>query len=243
MNSRKNKRRFFAVILASLLAMSASVCARAEMPSNVYFSCHTDRKLIALTFDDGPHPRYTPAILDVLDKYGIRATFFMVGENISLYSEVAKEVVARGHEIGNHTESHPPVRKRSDMELKEEILTAEKKIETLTGKKPTVFRPPEGLCPERIGRIAGGLGYTVILWTVDTRDWAATPSKQIVQNVTAKVKNGDILLFHDYVSYENTTIRAIEEIIPRLLKEGYTFVTVPELLEEEERYLQSRAVS
>ena len=246
MNLQKNRtRRIFAtcLILAFLLPLCLPFYSSAATRSNVFFSCHTDRKVIALTFDDGPHPRYTRQILSLLKEYGITATFFMVGVNITRYPDVARAVAEGGHAIGNHTYTHPPVKERGDEEMRAEILRAEKEIEDIVGKKPTVFRPPEGTCPNRISSLAGRLGYSVILWTVDTRDWAATPPEKIVSNVMGHVKSGDILLFHDYVSYKNTTIDALKILLPMLIREGYQFVTVPELLMEEERYFESQAVS
>ncbi|MBR2951371.1 MAG: polysaccharide deacetylase family protein [Clostridia bacterium] len=229
MNSRRSKLLRILSFLLALTLFSFPICAL-ESVKNVYHCSHTDEKVIALTFDDGPHPRYTKEILELLDMHGIRATFFMIGENISNYPESAKMVFEAGHEIGNHTDTHPCIRHVSSHGIAEEMRTAEKKIIELTGEKPRLFRPPEGLCSHEICQIAEEMDYSVILWTVDTRDWAGTPTDVITKGVMKRVRGGDILLFHDYVSRRGHTLDALRKIIPALQKEGYTFLTVSELL-------------
>ncbi len=183
---------------------------------------------IALTFDDGPHPYQTDKILALLEKYGVKATFFVVGENVSYYTDVFLREVEAGHEIGNHTYHHTVLASCTENQIKEELETTTGLIEELTGKKPTLFRPPEGNC-DSIEQ-ARKSGYTVVLWSVDTRDWAKTPTDEIVKNVESSVKNGSILLFHDYTSKSAHTLEALEILIPRLMEKGYEFVTVSELL-------------
>lgn len=224
----KTLLRMFAFFLALTLFLVPTEAT--EQAKNVYHCSHTDEKVIALTFDDGPHPRYTREILALLDKYGIRATFFMIGENISNYPETAKMVFDAGHEIGNHTDTHPCIRHIKSSSIAEEMRTAERKIVDLTGEKPKLFRPPEGLCSHEICQIAEQMDYSVILWTVDTRDWAGTPTKVITDGVMKRVRGGDILLFHDYVSRRGHTLDALRKLIPALQAEGYTFLTVSELL-------------
>ena len=225
---RRNLARLAALLLASVLTfLPIHSLAHAK---NVYHCSRTDEKVVALTFDDGPHPRYTREILQLLERYGIRATFFMIGENISNYPDTAKMVVAAGHEVGNHTDTHPSIRRADNAAVRREMEIAEKKISDLTGERPSLFRPPEGLCSHEICQIAEEMDYSVILWTVDTRDWAGTPTDVITKGVMKRVRGGDILLFHDYVSRRGHTLDALRKIIPALQKEGYTFLTVSELL-------------
>ena len=188
-----------------------------------------ETKRIALSFDDGPHPRFTPIILDLLDRYGIKATFFMIGRNVESYPVVAKEVMARGHEIGNHTFSHPHMRAVSEKELLWEIEQTEKILADNGIPRPRLFRPPEGFRSEGQVKKLADAGYTTVIWSLDTNDWQGRASKEIVSVVLGGVRGGDILLFHDYTSRKNT-ITALEELIPRLIKDGYEFVTVSELL-------------
>ncbi len=223
--------RFLSCLLS--LAVLALPIGAAEQAKNVYHCSHTDEKVLALTFDDGPHPRYTKEILALLDEYGIRATFFMIGENIANYPETARMVFEAGHEIGNHTDTHPCIRRIDHNGLAKEMQDAEKKIVELTGSKPNLFRPPEGLCSHDICEIAQKMDYSVILWTVDTRDWAGTPSEVIKDGVLKRVRGGDILLFHDYVSRRGHTLEALRKLIPALQSQGYEFLTVSELLAHE----------
>ena len=198
---------------------------------NVYCGADTKEKIIALTFDDGPHPRYTDEVLDVLKKYSVRATFFAIGENVALYPEQLMRAASEGHEIGNHTYTHPSLKKMSAEDLKAELVKAEKAIESVTGEKPRLFRPPEGCCNKTVVECANQLKYTTVLWSVDPRDWSSPPVESMVANVMNNVRGGAILLFHDYNSSRRSpTPAALGQIIPALIDRGYSFVTVSELL-------------
>ena len=188
-----------------------------------------EAKRIALSFDDGPHPRFTPAILKLLSEYGIKATFFMIGSNVERYPDVARAVHAAGHEIGNHTYSHPHMRALSLRELMDEIQKAENIFEQNGIPRPRLFRPPEGFRSKEQVQALHSAGYTTIIWSLDTNDWRGKEASEIVSVVLDGIRGGDILLFHDYTSRKNT-ITALEELIPRLIKDGYEFVTVSELL-------------
>ena len=219
-------KKLFSILLAlSLFATMPRICRAACIR-------HGDESTprIALTFDDGPHPYQTDKILALLEKYNIKATFFVVGENVSYYADVLRREVAAGHEIGNHTYHHTVLAGCTEDTIREELGTTAAIIEEVTGKKPTLFRPPEGnvACIEK----ADAEGYTVVLWSVDTRDWAKTPTREIVENVKMHVKNGSILLFHDYVSKDAHTYEALETLLPTLIDMGYEFVTVSDLLGE-----------
>ncbi len=187
-------------------------------------------KQIALTFDDGPHPAYTREILSILAEYDIRATFFIIGVNAETWPGLVEETVAAGHEIGNHTYRHANLRRESYDTIRGEILGMENVLWQQTEVRPHLFRPPGGLYGDEVCRAAADLDYTVILWTVDTRDWAHTPVEEIVENVLTSTESGDIILFHDYVAAPSPTPAALRQIIPALLERGYTFVTVSELL-------------
>lgn len=189
-----------------------------------------DEPQIALTFDDGPHPVYTPQILDILKANGIKATFFIIGENAENHPEIVRRIIAEGHEIGNHTYSHPHLKKIGDEELTHEL----KKTETLLREKfhytPTLFRPPEGYCCAAVQQSSDRMGYALTLWDVDTTDWAHNPSENIIKTVLATVKEGSIILCHDYVTKPSPTPDAIKVLIPKLKAKGYEFVTVSELI-------------
>ena len=192
----------------------------------------TEEKRIALTFDDGPCEKYDPEILDVLDKYGVIATFFLVGENIERDPLSAKRIAERGHEIGNHTYSHKKMGKLSESELISEMTRTSELIKGVCGYTPTLFRPPEGYVNGVVSSAASSGGYTLVLWSIDTLDWQGRAACDIVDTVISNAKNGAIILCHDYIWKKSETAKAINEFIPILQKMGYKFITVSELLEE-----------
>lgn len=199
---------------------------------NVYCGIDTEEKLVALTFDDGPHPRYTDVILDILKEYNVRATFFVVGENVDLYSNVLKRVFEEGHEIGNHTYTHSCLKSLSASDISDEMKRTELAVKSVIGDTAVqLFRPPEGCCNKNVVDSAVERGYKVILWTVDPRDWASSPVDTVVDNIMHNVNSGSIILCHDYNSNKHSpTPEAIRTVIPRLLSQGYRFVTVSELI-------------
>lgn len=199
----------------------------------VYYRHKNDRMEIALSFDDGPHPRYTPEILSILKEYGVTATFFMVGENVIYYPDTAEAVLAAGHEIGNHTYTHKRLRGLSDAEIRREILRGEEAIATLGEYRPHLLRPPEGSMNRTIQRMSGELDYRLILWDIDTRDWAHTAPEVICKQILENIQAGDIILMHDFISKNSPTPAALRLVIPALLDRGYHFVTVSRLIDGE----------
>ncbi len=197
----------------------------------IYHGRRNDRMEIALSFDDGPHPRYTPQILDILAEYGVRATFFMVGENVGYYPKAAEAVAAAGHEIGNHTFTHRRFNLMSEHEMLREIAACEDAISSVSEQKPQFIRPPEGQLNETMRRVIGTLDYRIVLWDVDTRDWAHTPPDAICQHILDTVQAGDIILMHDFIGHDSPTPEALRLVIPALLARGYHFVTVGELVD------------
>ena len=198
---------------------------------NEYYFYRNEDNKIALTFDDGPHPIYTPQILDLLDKYNIKATFFIIGINAVNYKDTLNEIVKRGHEIGNHTFSHTILRDKSASEIICEVEKCRQKIYDISGENTILFRPPGGLMAHLDPEDAELLeGYDIILWNVDTLDWAHNSPAKIYDCVINKTKSGDIILMHDYIGYNSPTLKALELIIPALMEKGYKFVTVSELI-------------
>ena len=216
---------------ALLISAALSLFAAAEGDGGIVVSkIDTEEKVVALTFDDGPHPRTTAEILDVLGEFGVRATFFNVGENAVKRPELTAREASEGHETGNHTFSHINVKSLSAEKVKKQLLDTEDAVLKATGSKPTLFRPPEGRIGEVGKRAAEELGYTVVLWSVDTRDWTHRTAEAIAKTVTDNVKSGDVILCHDFISGESHTAEALRIFIPKLLAEGYEFVTVSELI-------------
>lgn len=188
-------------------------------------------KVIALTFDDGPHATQTDEILAVLDKFQVKATFFPIGENIELHPEVTRRVRHAGHEIGNHTYTHATVSKLSDEALRKEIEDTANLLKEQCGVTPVLFRPPGGNISDSAVKIVNDMGYRYVLWSwkLDTRDWAAVSVDSVVNTVLKNVGDGNIVLFHDYVVGKSPTAKALEILIPALQEQGYRFVTVSQL--------------
>ncbi len=228
-------RRAVSFILCLSLIAVYSCKANAQYypdnKDNVYVHKNTVEKKIALTFDDGPHPKKTQKILDVLDKYCVKATFFVIGENARLYPEVLLDVKSRGHEIGNHTHSHESINKISYSSLIASVRECSNTINEIIGEQPKIFRPPEGYVNDGIASELYREGYDVILWRVDTLDWQGRSAKQIYNTVVNNVKCGDIILMHDFISYNSYTAHALDMLIPKLISDGYDFVTVSELID------------
>ena len=220
-------KRLFVILLA--LSFLLPIYCKAESKNGISHGVR-EGKRIALSFDDGPHPVFTPKLLSLLEKYGIKATFFMIGINVSRYPEVAKRVFMDGHEIGNHTYSHPHMKQLSIRALLDEVRKTETALAEIGIPQPKLFRPPEGFRSGEQVQALKNEGYQTIIWSLDTRDWEGKAAKDIISVVIDGVKGGDILLFHDYTARQNTTITALEQLIPRLIKDGYEFVTVSELM-------------
>ena len=220
-------KRVFSLLLVVFLFVGACYPVRAAIG---FSHGERDGKRIALSFDDGPHPTFTPKILALLEKYGVKATFFMIGRNVELYPTVAKSVDEGGHEIGNHTYSHPHMKNISLRQLEEEVIKTEEILASIGIEKPKLFRPPEGFRSMEQVKALETEGYQTIIWSLDTHDWQGRAANEIVSVVLNGVQGGDILLFHDYTGKHNTTITALEQLIPRLLKDGYEFVKVSELM-------------
>lgn len=194
-----------------------------------------DEKMIALTFDDGPDEDFTPQILDILKKYDVKATFFVVGEKVDWNAELLKREYEEGHEIGNHTFTHINVSKRGYEEIDKEINDTQKAIKNVIGEEPKLFRPPYRAISKDMCSIVKSKDMNIILWSnLDPRDWSNPGVYYIVNTITSKVENGNIVLLHDYNNLRNSksqTIQALDVVIPRLKEMGYKFVTVSQLID------------
>ncbi|MBR6602518.1 MAG: polysaccharide deacetylase family protein [Clostridia bacterium] len=207
-----------------------SICISAEEAKITYRRTDNGDMKIALTFDDGPHPYYTAEILEILKEYNVKATFFFVGQNIENYPDAAEQVYLAGHEIGNHTYTHHRVRAMERGELVRELERCDDEIYRLYEYRTRLFRPPEGAFDDDVESIARNMDYSIILWSVDTRDWEGNTPIKIYQNVIDHVRSGDIILMHDYIGRNSPTPDALRMIIPKLMEMGYSFVSVSELI-------------
>ena len=225
-----NKPKRLACVLFSIIFLLRVLTLSPAAEVKVYRSVTTEKKQIALTFDDGPHPSLTPKILAILAKYGVPATFFMVGQNVLNYPSAAKQVIDAGHEVGNHTFTHPHLAGLNEHAIMEEIGKCEDALEELSEYRPHLLRTPQGAMTANLEKCLSDDDYILVLWSLDTRDWDNKSTAYIVQTVLGNVKSGDIILMHDYIGYNSKTPEALEKIIPELLSQGYEFVTVSELL-------------
>ncbi len=190
-------------------------------------------KKIALTFDDAPDPRFTPAVLNVLSKYHVQATFFVVGKRAEDYPGLVSRMKREGHAIGNHSYDHPLFTKIPLSQFQKQILTTDKIIQHIVGYRPKLIRPPYGDITEEQLKWAKKQGYKIVNWNVDSLDWKGLNKNEVKRNILSSVGRGSIILQHagGGVGSDLTgTIEALPEVILNLRKKGYRFVTVPELL-------------
>ena len=186
----------------------------------------TGNKMIALTFDDGPGP-YTAHLLDVLDQYGAKATFFLIGSKVSSQANVVRSIHARGHQLGNHSWSHPELPKLPVDQIAGEIDRTNDAIKQATGVTPAILRPPYGAVNGVVLEQLRLRGMSSILWSVDTRDWADRNSDIVCSRAVAGARPGAIILMHDI---HQTSVGAVPCILSALKQQGYSFVTVQGLL-------------
>lgn len=211
------------------LSMAAN--ANSALVANEFYYKRNSKKKIALTFDDGPHPIYTKKILDILNKYNIKATFFIIGVNVESYGDILYDIVSAGHEIGNHTFSHHSLKGKNAQDIEEELENCREAIYQKCGENTTLFRPPGGIMADiEVGESDIFEGYDIIYWSIDTHDWAHHSPQKISDYVVKNTKSGDIILMHDYIGKNSPTPAALEIMIPKLIERGFEFVTVSDLI-------------
>jgi peptidoglycan/xylan/chitin deacetylase (PgdA/CDA1 family) len=209
-------------------ATAATTPAAAGTPKFTYSQCHVDGPYIAMTFDDGPSAPNTPRLLDMLKQRKIHATFFFVGQCVQENPEIVKRIVAEGHEVGNHSWSHPDLAKMSDAAVHDQIQKTQDAIVAACGVTPKVMRPPYGAFTARQRAWANGTwGFKIIIWDVDPLDWKIRNSEHVKAEILKQTVSGSIILSHDI---HKTTVDAMPETLDALLAKGFKFVTVSELL-------------
>ena len=192
------------------------------------------QKVIALTFDDGPWPESTKQVLDILKKENIKATFFEIGQNLKLYPDLGKRVVSEGHVLGNHTWHHW-YHYLNPQAAAFEIESTSNLIYQTTGVKTNLFRPPGGILRNGVYDYAKNKKYAVIMWSADSIDYSRPPVPRLIHNIMRESKPGGIVLMHDGGGNRSHTVEALPQIISTFRKQGYSFVTIPELLEMQEK--------
>lgn len=210
-----------AVCLAAVAALAIGGHGTAEPAAAIV---NENGPMIALTFDDGPYPKVTGHILDVLEKNGVCATFFVLGSRIEGHEDMLTRMDELGCEIGNHSFSHADLTRLSKADCQRELSDTDAEIRRVTGHEASVVRPPYGYYNKTVMSAAG---RPLILWTVDTNDWRGKAPGEIADYVIQQAKEGSVILMHDQ---QTQTADAMEMIIPTLIEEGFRFVTVSELI-------------
>ncbi|MGE5558986.1 MAG: polysaccharide deacetylase family protein [Bacillota bacterium] len=237
---------FYILIFEAAAAFSGFVCLKfpprdpypcqSNIPgkTDLIWSGLTSRKLAALTFDDGPDPRFTPEILQILHKYKVKATFFVVGRMALLYPGLVKRELKEGHEIGNHTFDHLYLRTQSPQTVEREILKTELILHNLTDRASPWFRPPKGQVTHTIALETARFRKTMILWSYCIEHREAAESRSMVQKAAKAAFPGIIILAHDGLGDRKETVEALPGVIMAYKKMGYRFVTISAMLKASE---------
>ncbi|MGD0335914.1 MAG: polysaccharide deacetylase family protein [Candidatus Omnitrophota bacterium] len=225
------------ILILAIAAFTVFFDEAALVRKGTLYDVKSKDKLVALTFDDGPSPEWTPQILEALKAAGIKATFFMLGKHVREYPEIARMVVSEGHEIGNHSYSHHVLIYYKTDELEKEIKDTEQIIGKVTGVTTKYFRPPKAWLTEAEKKKIKEMGYKIVLWSLNSKDWVNFDDKYIVRYLARRINPGDIILFHDSGGVFSTeggsrheTVKSVPLLAEKLRKMGYRFVTISQLI-------------
>lgn len=207
---------------------TAVLAPHRELP---VYSVERDDNVITVSFDASWGGDQTMRILDILDEYNAKATFFLVGIWVDKYPELVKAIHDRGHEIGNHSDSHPHMSKLSESQMRQELKGMSDKVEALTGERPTLFRPPYGDYNNQVVLTSRAEGYEVVQWSVDSLDWKNKGVEDLIHRATKNVQKGDIILFHNDSKY---ILDALPTILKTYQEQGFTMIPAGEILLEGE---------
>ncbi|MBO8165044.1 MAG: polysaccharide deacetylase family protein [Brevibacillus sp.] len=193
-----------------------------------------DKRQVSLTFDDGPDTVFTPKVLDVLKQHNVKATFFLIGNRIEAHPEIVKRIIREGHEVGNHSYSHPNLPKLKPNQFHAEVLRTQDLIARHSGYRPKFIRPPYGAINEEQVKWLASQGFTMVNWNVDSLDWKGLTADQVADNVLSNIRHGSIILQHSAGGHGEDlsgSVQALPKIIKKLKEDGVSFVTVSELLQ------------
>ena len=212
-----------------------SMLPKSQLYGRTFIGERAGSKRLALTFDDGPNDPHTLRLLDVLDKYAVKATFFVIGKFAERRPEIVRAVLSAGHEIGNHTYSHPNLIFRSSAQVRREIGQCEDAVAAATGVRTHVFRPPWGGRLPATLRAVRAAGYQPVLWSASSYDWSARSAQEIVKNVGRQVRGGEVILLHDgdhraADGDRSLSVAATDLLLRRYRDDGYEFVTVSQMM-------------
>ena len=235
-----NKFYFILIIMFLSLILSPTISSAGiksreeyEKTGHVFWEFNINKRLVAITFDDGPHPVFTPQILDLLAKYNAKATFFVTGKKVEMYPNIIIRQLKEGHEIGNHTFHHFSKNTISSFKLSLELDKTNNIFKKLTGKRMNLYRPVQGVYNDVIINTATKKGYDVIMWSwdQDPKDWRNPSSIQIANHIIKNITPGDIILLHDWGNLNKSqTVQALESVLKYLKENNYKCVTISELM-------------
>jgi peptidoglycan/xylan/chitin deacetylase (PgdA/CDA1 family) len=197
--------------------------------SSVIYRGNTDKKLVCLTFDDCPDNLVTPQIISILDSYGIKGSFFCIGNRLKKSRPIVKKAYEEGHLILNHSWNHPDLSHLNSKEVTNQITWTENQIFSIIGKRPAIIRTPYGTINGTIIKAAYENNCKIALWSIDTRDWTGNTPDEIVQRALSGIKPGSIILMHSYQA-RHATVEALPKIISKLLEMGYNFIDIGQML-------------
>ncbi|HBE9438021.1 TPA: polysaccharide deacetylase family protein [Clostridioides difficile] len=244
---KRTKALIYSVLFFSLLLVLIFVfvygikyiCSKSDNSKMPIYKVDTNEKKIALSFDVAWGTDNMDDILKILDKHNVKATFFLVGSWVDDNEEIVKAIDEKGHEIGNHSNTHANLKEISKEDITKEIETTSEKIYNITGKKTNLFRPPFGDVNNKAMGICSDLGYKVIKWDVDSIDWKELGPNHVIEKVIKESRPGSIVLFHANI---NDVDNYLDTIISRLKKDGYSLVKISDLLYKDNYVVDSNGV-
>lgn len=213
-----------AIAITSTVKAVQTASTPREIP--IYY-VETDKKQVAISFDAAWGNEQTETLLEILDKYKVKSTFFLVGDWVEKYPESVKKIADKGHDVGNHSDTHPHMTQMTTSQMAGEIQACNEKIKKITGKTPTLFRAPYGDYNNDVVKSVNGCNMYCVQWDVDSLDWKDPTPEQITQNVLKKLKNGSIVLLHNGAK---NTPQALPMLIEAIQEKGYEIVPISQIL-------------
>ncbi len=217
------------------IGIYAALAPRSQLFGATFIGKQPGTRQLALTFDDGPNDPHTLHLLEVLARHGVRATFFLIGRFVAQRPDIARAVVAAGHEVANHTHTHPSLLFLSPAHVRQELSDCEQALSDAVGGHARLFRPPFGARRPHVLQTAWDLKLETVMWSVTCYDWRSTTPERIEQHAVRQVRGGDVILLHDggyraLGADRSATVAATDRLIARYQAEGYQFATISEMM-------------